>query len=105
MKNKIPFSLVPFNRLKKMSSVFLGLGNKIEKNLPLLKLDLEKMEVDASPQEYIAMCMMASLMFLAFSFIVLTTFWFFLVDSPILLSLIVSVPMSMFIFFKFRIWY
>ena len=100
MKNKIPFSLVSFKRLKKMSSVFSGLGSKIEKILPLLKLDLERAEYDASPQEYIAMCIMASLLFLVFSFILLTTFLFFLVESPIFLSLIVAIPLCMFIFLQ-----
>jgi len=99
MKNKIPYSFIPFNILKNISSVFLGLGSKIEKSLPSLKLNLEYVKLGINAQEYTAMCLMSSL----FSFILLNiiiNIFFIIINfgRSLLLAFGISTAMSLFIF-------
>ena len=63
MKTKIPFSFIPIKTLRKISSIFFGLGNKLARNLPMLKLNLDRAEMKIAPQDYIAMSLTSSLIF------------------------------------------
>lgn len=99
-KNKIPFSFIPFNVLKKISSVFYGLGSKTERNIPSLKLNIEKAEIGASAEDYVAMCLMSSLIFFIFSYILLGVFLFIFVGKFLLLSLIIAFPLTLFVFLQ-----
>jgi len=98
MKNKIPYSFIPFNVLKSMSSVFFGFGNKFSKTVPSLELDLERSEMDISPEDYIAMSLMASLIFFVFIFVFSSVFLFLMFGNIILIALIISIPLVMFVF-------
>jgi len=98
MKDKIPYSIVPPKLLKNISQIFSGIANKIEKNLPSLKLNLEQAKMTISPQEYVAMCIMASTIFFIF-ISTLLSFIFFKIQlrGPIIFSLIISLPLVIFI--------
>ncbi len=97
MKNKIPFSLLPFNILRKISSVFYGLGNMIQKGMPSMRLNLEKAEINVSPQEYIAMCLMSSLIFFVFCYMLLNIFLYLFVGRSLILSFFVSIIVTLFV--------
>jgi len=101
MKNKIPFSIIPIKTLRKISQGFLGIGSKLEESIPSLKLNLERIDMDLSPQEYFAMSLMSSSIFFIFINIVLSIFLLIIkVDNPFLLSILVSIIITFFILFQ-----
>src|SRR3989344_2169947 len=101
MKNKIPFSLVPFNTLKNISHIFLGISNKIERNFPSLRTSLDQVNIDATPKEYIAMCIMASFIFFIFINIPLNILIsLFSLQKPYFLNIGISIALTIFIFFQ-----
>ena len=101
MKNKIPFSLLPFNLLRRASQKFLGLGSKLKRFFPMLQLYLEQSEINLNSQEYIAMSITASLMSFVFLNLVLSTLLFVAdVDKAVLISIITSIPIILFIIFQ-----
>ncbi|MFH1592356.1 MAG: type II secretion system F family protein [Candidatus Woesearchaeota archaeon] len=98
MKNKVPLSIVPVKLLRKISQIFSGLGGKLERSFPSLKLNLEQAGMDFTPQEYIAMCMTSSLISFVFLNIIFNINLFVLkIENPPLLSLLISVPLVLFI--------
>ena len=101
MKNKIPFSLVPFSTLKKSSNIFLGIGKKIEKNFPFIKFGLEQSKIGITAEEYISMSLMSSLI----SFIVINLILNLILFSAglkgaFLLATTISFPITFFIFLQ-----
>lgn len=101
MKEKIPFSIVPFKILRKISQVFSGLGNKIKKVMPHFELNLEQAEMKVTPQEYIAMSIMSSIISFIFLSILFSIIFFSLkVNNPLFLTLIITLPLSLFSFIQ-----
>jgi len=101
MKNKIPYSIIPINILRKISQRFLGIGSKLEKSVPSLKMNLEKADMDLSPQEYLAMSIMSSSIFFIFNTIILSILFSIIkLDNPFLLSIFVSILITFFILFQ-----
>ena len=101
MKNKIPFSFIPFSKLKNISKSFLGLGNKIEKNLPFIKTSVAQTDIGVKPEEYIAMLITLGIINLIFVNIILTILFSILyIENPLLLSFLISIPVVIFIFLQ-----
>lgn len=98
MKQKIPFSIIPFNRLKRLSKPFSPITRKLEIYFPSLNLFLKNIEMNVNPFEFINMCFLASLVFYVFSSIILTIFLFlFQIESFVTVSLTVAIPLTLFI--------
>lgn len=101
MKIKIPFSILPINTLSKFSGFFLGVGKKIENNFPGLKVNIEQSEYKINPSEYASMCIAASIVFFVFINIIFSIFLFLIkIDGALLLSILVSIPITLFIFIQ-----
>ena len=101
MKTKIPFSIVPIKVLKNFSSYFSGLANKVEKSVPSISLNIEQAHMDISAEDYIAMSIASSITsFVFFTLILTISLFIFRVNMPPLLALIISIPLTLFIFFQ-----
>ncbi|MEK6952306.1 MAG: type II secretion system F family protein [Nanoarchaeota archaeon] len=97
-KIKIPFSILPTNFIGRISGLFLGVGKKIEKNFPGLKINIEQSEYNLNPAEYASMCITASIVFFIFINILFSIFLFLIkIENAILLSILVSIPITLFI--------
>jgi flagellar protein FlaJ len=98
---KLPYSLLPTERLKSVSHHFLGIGEFLQNIFPFVKLHLKQSELEFSAKEYLSMCFLSS--FISFVF-----FGFFLgiilflagITQFIFFTLIVSIIISLFIFFQ-----
>ena len=100
-KIKIPFSLLPFDMLVKLSGVFLGLGKKIENNFPSLKVNIEQSEIKINAGEYVSLCITASIVFFVFINIIFSILLFLIkIENFVLLSIGVSIPITIFIFIQ-----
>ncbi|MBI2672266.1 type II secretion system F family protein [Candidatus Woesearchaeota archaeon] len=99
MKNKIPFSLVPFNTLKNISKWFSGIANKLIKYFPFIEQNMEYIQVEATAKEYLAMIIMNSIISFAAIFILLSVTLFFVkIENSLLISIIISIPITIFLF-------
>lgn len=99
MKNKIPFSLVPFNTLKNISKWFSGIANKLIKYFPFIEQNMEYIQVEATAKEYLAMIIMNSIISFAAIFILLSVTLFFVkIENSLLISIIISIPIIIFLF-------
>ena len=100
-KIKIPFSLLPFDMLVKISGVFLGLGKKIENNFPSLKVNIEQSEIKINAGEYVSLCIISSIVFFVFINIIFSILLFLIkIENFVLLSIGVSIPITIFIFIQ-----
>lgn len=70
----IPFSLLPLNRLNKGASLFRGLSKKLGKRLKGLNTDLSQARIEFNAEEYLALCLFASLIFFIFISAILFVF-------------------------------
>ncbi|MEK6934663.1 MAG: type II secretion system F family protein [Nanoarchaeota archaeon] len=101
MKKKIPFSILPFKTLRKISNIFFGFGEKISKNIPSLGLHLEEAEIKITTIEYVSMSIAASIIFFIFINLVLTiTLILIQIENSFLLSILISIPITLFIFIQ-----
>ena len=99
MKTKIPYSFIPFNILKNKSQIFSGIGSKIEKSIPSLRLNLEYIKTEISAQEYTSMCIMSSLAsFIIFNIIINIFLIALKFQKPFLLVFLISAALAGFIF-------
>lgn|SRR3989344_1114511 len=97
-KIKIPFSILPAKFTGRISGIFLGVGKKIEKNFPGLKVNIEQSEYNLNPAEYASMCITASIVFFIFINIFFSILLFLIkIENAILLSILVSIPITLFI--------
>ena len=101
MKTKIPYSFVPFPILKRIAPVFSGVGSKIEKSVPSLRLHLEQTKANLTAQEYISLSITSSLITFVYMTIFFIVLFFMLdLDNPILLAFGASILIVLFIFFQ-----
>ena len=54
MKNKIPFLPLPYDKVKKITNNFLGLGENLAAAFPSLEYDLEQSGFEISPRRWMA---------------------------------------------------
>lgn len=63
---KLPLSILPVKNLRKISYLFLGVGETIRPMFPFLKKNLEQAEIEFDVREYLTMCVVASALFFLF---------------------------------------
>ena len=67
---KIPFSLIPQDKLYRISKKFYGLAQRIEKKFPFLEIQLTQAETKLKAIEYVAMSLASSCMLFVALFII-----------------------------------
>jgi len=80
---KIPYSLVPLGLLRGYAYPLRGIGKKLEPLFPYLKASFKQLEIEFSLAEYIAMCLLSTLvdfvflliLFVPFSFLAEISLW------------------------------
>ncbi len=95
---KVPFSILPQEKLYTFSKSFRGLAQSIEKKIPFLEVHLKQAESRLSSIDYISMCLTSTL----------TMFFFFLaVSLPAIalgaswqMPIIVAVAITFFVFMQ-----
>ena len=88
----IPFSLLPPALLRSLSGHFMGVGKLLEKAMPQLQIDLERVDMQVEAPRYLAMCFTATLLQFVFLAILLSVAWW-----PV--GIIFAVLLSSFVFF------
>jgi len=83
----IPFSILPPNLLRALSNHLMGIGRVVEKLLPNLQIELERVDFKVEAKRYVAMCAAATIV----GFIILSTISAFLFSFyGILAALLIS---------------
>lgn len=100
MNFKIPFSLVPFSILRKISIPFIGVTHYIEPLFPSLNLNLKQADIKLTVREYLSMCIAASLMFFLFLSLVIGSLLYAIGSSSLFLAITISVIFTVFVFFQ-----
>ncbi|MFQ6021053.1 MAG: type II secretion system F family protein [Candidatus Aenigmatarchaeota archaeon] len=100
----IPLVPFPIDKAKRVSRIFLSIGNAISKTKPSLKLELYQAEVDISTREYCSIIIFSTI----FYFILLTALpliiGIMVGTIDILISLIIGFAFSGFVFFYLLNW-
>ncbi len=94
---KIPYSLLPLGLLRSYAYTLRGVGKKLEPVFPYLKVSFKQLEIEFSLAEYIAMCLLSTIVDFVFLSAFLTPIFFFAEISLWLLFPIVFV-VCLFIF-------
>lgn len=98
---KLPFSLLPLKTLRAFSHIFLGIGQRLEKFFPFLKINLNQAEIDIETREYLTICFISSSLFFIFMTIFLSLILFFVqVENFIFIALIVALIFTIFVFIR-----
>lgn len=97
----IPYSFLPARITKKLSYAFFSMANSLSKSFPFLNQNLVRADFDTDDREYIAMCIVTSLIFFVVSSLVLMFFLKpFNVDKPYLIGPFLGLIFSCFVFFQ-----
>ncbi len=98
---RIPFSILPVVILKRWSKPLQGIGEKLKKGLPEIDLQLRYAEAGLNGREYVASCIVSSLIFF---FLILFLSLIFLLklqnNHPYLFSLSIAIVFTLFGFFQ-----
>ena len=98
---RIPFSLLPFNLLRRLSRIVIGPSRKISQLFPFLKISLKQIGGTLTPTEYTAMSIVANFFFFIFLLIITSIFLFlYKIEKWYLISISISVLISILIFFQ-----
>lgn len=99
---KVPFSLLPSKKLRQQSRIFLPLSQKIRKVLPFLKLQLRYAQMEVEAREYLAMCLLATLIFFVFSTLLIAINIIVLAESKglFLVAPLIGLVLSFFVFLQ-----
>ncbi len=68
MKNKIPFLPLPYDKVRKITEHFLGLGENLSKMFPSLEFDLEQSGFDISPRRWMSVALFAFMFYFTLIF-------------------------------------
>ncbi len=72
MKNKIPFLPLPYDKVRRITEHFLGIGENLSKMFPSLEFDLEQSGFEMSPRRWMSIAVFA----FSFYFILITSLIF-----------------------------
>ncbi|MBI4447978.1 type II secretion system F family protein [Candidatus Woesearchaeota archaeon] len=98
---KLPFSFVPVQHLRKLSTFFYGFAQKLRFLSPFLKVNLVQAGLPFQAQEYLAICLAATSIFFLFSGIFFSIILFlFEISSPALSGFSIAVIVSFFVFLQ-----
>ena len=102
MTVKVPFSLIPPNKLRQQARIFLPLSQKVKKLLPFLKIQLRYAQMEIEAREYLAMCLLATTIFFVFSTVLIGINLALFAESKaaILLAPLVALFISIFVFLQ-----
>lgn len=95
---KLPYSIIPADRLKKISYLFLGMGQSMQNLFPFLKTHLKQARFDISIREYLSMCILSSSIFFILIFFFISIFSGF--TKYLVFNFVISVILSLFIFYQ-----
>ncbi|MEM5871602.1 MAG: type II secretion system F family protein [Candidatus Aenigmatarchaeota archaeon] len=70
MKNKIPFLPLPYEKVKRITDYFLGIGENLSKFSPSLEYDLQQSGFDISPRRWMAIAFFAFLFYFLLIFVI-----------------------------------
>lgn len=74
MKNKIPFLPLPYEKIKRITEYFLGLGENLSKIFPSLEYDLQQSGFDISPRRWMAIAFFAFIFYFFLIFAIVFCF-------------------------------
>ncbi len=98
---RLPYSFLPPQVLQKFSHMFIGLAHLISPAMPFLKYNLKHADIDIKKDEYISMCILATLSF--FILVSATLSFLFLakdIKNAIVVALTLTVIFSLFVFIQ-----
>lgn len=98
--------MIPLSKLSKPAHVFLGIGRKLGRIFPYLGLDLKQAKIEIAAEEYLSLCISASLSFFVFIGLVLSGI-LSLINmtaeekfSPLPISLLITFVLTLFVFLQ-----
>lgn len=95
---KLPYSILPVPVVRKLSNIFLGVGEFISKIFPELKLTLKQAGFDVDEREYLSMCFVSnSVIFFMFTLLSHIFLQAFEVDQAFGMALVISGIITVFI--------
>ncbi len=97
---------MPLSRLSKPAHMFMGVSRKFKRMLPYMEINLKQAKIEIAAEEYISLCISASLLF--FLFIGLFVFGvLYMVNmtaeekfSPLLIALLITSGLTLFVFLQ-----
>ena len=97
---------MPLSRLSKPAHMFMGVSRKFKRMLPYMEINLKQAKIEIAAEEYISLCISASLLF--FLFIGLFVFGvLYMVNmtaedkfSPLLIALMITSGLTLFVFLQ-----
>ncbi len=105
MKN-IPFAILPLSRIQRGSALFKGVSKRLSKHFRGVSTDLVQARIPFGVEEYLAMCLYATFLFILFMGSLLFLFLFGIKSkvsmdfSPLLVTLAVMAGISFFVFLQ-----
>jgi len=98
---RIPYSLLPTNKLRRISNNFSTVGRTLKNFFPFLRVSLKQAKFDFSPEEYLSMCFLSSFMFfIFFGFFFIVVLSAVGIEKFISFGLVTSVLITFFIFLQ-----
>ncbi|MFC1768663.1 type II secretion system F family protein [Nanoarchaeota archaeon] len=96
-----PYSLVPYKILRRVSSIFLGYGEKLEHTFKFLKTHLKQARFDISVKEYLSRCIASSLIFfIAIEIFLVLIFLALKINGFIGFTILISLIVTIFVFIQ-----
>lgn len=95
---KIPFSILPMSAIYRLSPLYRGLAQKLEKSFPSLEVYLNQAETRIRALDYIAMCLVSLTFFTIFIFFV--SLFSLAFGAGVFLPFIITFFCAAFVFFQ-----
>ena len=97
---RLPYSIIPANKLRKFSHLFLGISGHLGDFFPFLKLSLKRAEIDIDAREYISLCMISSIIFFLFFGFIISMVFIFLGLEKFFFGFLIAIFLSVFVFLQ-----
>ncbi|MBS3152917.1 type II secretion system F family protein [Candidatus Woesearchaeota archaeon] len=98
---KIPFSIIPQNKLRSISKSAMGLAELPKPFFPYLEMDLKQADSGFNAREYISMCVVVTFVYFVLIFFISFLLIYFLLSTNFLfISFLASFIISFFIFMQ-----
>lgn len=98
---RIPFSILPSALAARVSRSFLGFAERIKSFFPYLELNLQQAQMSITPLDYLALCLVSSIIFFIFIlFIGGLALYFFAVENFSLIAPLGAFIISFFVFWQ-----
>ncbi len=98
---KLPYTFLPQQAIAFCSRPFLKMAKAILPMFPFLGMDLRRLNLRERTEQYVAMCIAATILFFLFLSAVLgMMFAGFKVENPVLVAMLISFVFSLFVFMQ-----